>query len=144
MPPCVDISSLFPVIDRRYDHTTPTMTTRSFGSVVAIGRPCIHCDWQDQSGETLNCSKITKKAAKTGLSVPDFTACKFTNSYFLLFYRSSSELLRMFLCCSLCWRDSICQSRLPFSHLLSYSSKVFVPLRSMSSANYLNSLAVLP
>ena len=36
MPPCVDISSLFSVIDRRYGHTTPTMATRSFGSVVAI------------------------------------------------------------------------------------------------------------
>lgn len=144
MPPCVDISSLFPVIDRRYDHTTPTIATGAPASVVAIGRPCIHCDWQAQSGETLNCSKITKKAAKRGLSVPDFTACKFANCCFLLFHRSSSELLRMFLCCILCWRDSICQSRLPFSHLLSYSSKVFVPLRSMSSANCLNSLAVLP
>ena len=36
MPPCVDISSLFPVIDRRYGHTTPTMATGAPASVVAI------------------------------------------------------------------------------------------------------------
>ena len=36
MPPCVDISSLFLVIDRRYGHTTPTMATGAPASVVAI------------------------------------------------------------------------------------------------------------
>jgi hypothetical protein len=36
MPPRVDISPLFSVIDRRYGHTTPTMATGASASVVAI------------------------------------------------------------------------------------------------------------
>ena len=36
IPPCMDISGFFPVIDRRYGHTTPTMATGAPASVVAI------------------------------------------------------------------------------------------------------------
>jgi len=36
MPPCVDISGFFPVIDRRNGHTTPTMATGASAYVVAI------------------------------------------------------------------------------------------------------------
>lgn len=40
MPPRVDISSLFSVIDRRYGHTTPTMATGSRVSVVPLSVLC--------------------------------------------------------------------------------------------------------
>ena len=36
IPPSVNIKALFPVIDRRYGHTTPTMATGASASVVAI------------------------------------------------------------------------------------------------------------
>ena len=36
IPPCVNISGFFLVIDRRYGHTTPTMATGAPASVVAI------------------------------------------------------------------------------------------------------------
>ena len=36
IPTSVNIKALFPVIDRRYGHTTPTMATGAYASLVAI------------------------------------------------------------------------------------------------------------